>query len=97
MSSVPVTGGGALDAASKGAGSRSQATVRLGPRSVLTLSLASLAGLTMFLWPLLSHPKPGVAHGSVVARRAWGPRRSRTDRPSLAVLCAGLPPNVRRR
>lgn len=39
--------------------------VRLGPRSVLVLGLASLAGLMMFVWPLLVRVDPsGSQHGS---------------------------------
>jgi energy-coupling factor transport system substrate-specific component len=34
--------------------------VRVGRRSALVLSLASLAGLMMFAWPLLLVPEPGV-------------------------------------
>ncbi len=34
---------------------------RLGPRSALVLALASLAGLMMFVWPLLLVPEPGAA------------------------------------
>ncbi len=34
--------------------------VRVGARSTLVLSLASLAGLMMFVWPLLLVPEPGV-------------------------------------
>ena len=35
-------------------------TARLGLRSALVLGLASLAGLVMFLWPLLVEPAQGV-------------------------------------
>ncbi|WP_037313479.1 ECF transporter S component [Amycolatopsis orientalis] len=38
--------------------------VRLGPRSALVLALASLAGLMMFLWPLLVRVEPqSMQHG----------------------------------
>ncbi|MCK5890438.1 MAG: ECF transporter S component [Aeromicrobium sp.] len=33
--------------------------LRLGPRSVAVLAVASLAGLAMFLWPLILQPAPG--------------------------------------
>ncbi len=33
--------------------------IRLGKRSTAVLALASLAGLVMFLWPLLLVPGPG--------------------------------------
>jgi energy-coupling factor transport system substrate-specific component len=35
------------------------AVVRLGARSTVTLTVASLAGLAMFLWPLFTSPAPG--------------------------------------
>ena len=33
--------------------------MRLGPRTALTLTLASVAALVMFCWPLLLTPPPG--------------------------------------
>ena len=41
--------------------------VRIGPRSAITLTAASLAGLTMFLWPLLLRVGPDSAQHSVDA------------------------------
>lgn len=38
--------------------------VRLGRRSALALALVSVAGLAMFLWPLLLAPSPGQSHAS---------------------------------
>ncbi|MEG9227469.1 ECF transporter S component [Aeromicrobium sp. Sec7.5] len=38
---------------------RRDAAIRLGPRSVAVLVLASVAGLVMFLWPLILQPAPG--------------------------------------
>ena len=38
--------------------------VRIGARSGLAVALASLAGLAMFLWPLLLHPRTGTAHAT---------------------------------
>ena len=35
------------------------AALRLGPRSIAVLAAASLAGLAMFLWPLILQPAPG--------------------------------------
>jgi energy-coupling factor transport system substrate-specific component len=40
------------------------AVVRIGGRSAVAVGLASIAGLAMFLWPLLLHPHPGTAHSS---------------------------------
>ncbi len=37
-----------------------ESAIRLGPRSVAVLVVASLAGLAMFLWPLILQPAPGV-------------------------------------
>jgi energy-coupling factor transport system substrate-specific component len=37
---------------------------RAAPRATLVLALASIAGLAMFAWPLLLHPRPGTAHTS---------------------------------
>lgn len=42
--------------------------VRIGPRSALTLTLASLGGLAMFVWPLLVNPT-----GTEFALRTDGP------------------------
>ena len=36
--------------------------VRIGARPAVALAVASLAGLGMFLWPLLVKPAAGVAH-----------------------------------
>lgn len=36
--------------------------IRLRGTSAVVLALASLAGLAMFAWPLLTHPAPGLAH-----------------------------------
>jgi energy-coupling factor transport system substrate-specific component len=36
--------------------------VRIGPRPAIAIALASLAGLAMFVWPLLWHPASGGAH-----------------------------------
>lgn len=36
--------------------------VPIGTASVVVLVVASLAGLAMFLWPLLYNPEPGIAH-----------------------------------
>lgn len=44
-----------------------RAGARLRLRSALVLAVASLAGLTMFLWPLLVQPAPGQASGSIQA------------------------------
>lgn len=42
-----------------------RAVVRLGPRSTTAIALTSLAGLAMFLWPLiLTPPEAGMAHTS---------------------------------
>jgi energy-coupling factor transport system substrate-specific component len=38
--------------------------VRCGGRAALTLALVSVAGLAMFLWPLLLAPPPGQSHAS---------------------------------
>lgn len=38
--------------------------LRVGPRPAVVLGLVSLAGLTMFCWPLLVEPPPGMAHGT---------------------------------
>lgn len=35
------------------------AALRLGPRSIAVLATASLAGLAMFVWPLILQPAPG--------------------------------------
>lgn len=43
---------------------RDRSAVRLGPRSATALTLASLAGLAMFLWPLFVRVEPsGLQHG----------------------------------
>ena len=41
--------------------------VRIGPRSAITLVVASLAGLAMFVWPLLVRVDPSAAQHSVDA------------------------------
>jgi energy-coupling factor transport system substrate-specific component len=41
---------------------RDRAVVRLTARPGLTVALASIAGLAMFLWPLLLQPPEGTAH-----------------------------------
>ena len=38
--------------------------IRLRPRSIIALTIASIAGLAMFLWPLLLHPADGIAHST---------------------------------
>lgn len=38
--------------------------VRLGPRALVSLLLASAAGLLAFGWPLLASPGAGIAHGA---------------------------------
>lgn len=38
---------------------RDRSAVRVGPRSALVLTLASVAGLAMFVWPLLASVAPG--------------------------------------
>lgn len=40
------------------------AVLRIGARPAVVLALASLAGLTMFLWPLVIVPPVGMTHGS---------------------------------
>src|SRR6201999_674382 len=43
---------------------RRSVPLRLRPRSTVALAVASVAGLAMFLWPLLIHPAQGVGHTS---------------------------------
>ena len=40
----------------------SRGVVRIGPRTAVVLTVASLAGLAMFTWPLLLQPPEGFAH-----------------------------------